>query len=78
LIHDGATFRELKAALGLNDGSLYANLNVLVEMGYLKAATVKVENKALGSYMITPAGIEEWERVKAWLCKFVSCGRCKQ
>jgi len=30
---DGATLRELKAAFDINDGVLFANLNVLKEMG---------------------------------------------
>lgn len=71
---DGATFRELKAALELNDGVLYANLEVLKEMGYLKAATVKVEAKQLESYSITKNGLEEWVRIKDWLSKFLACG----
>lgn len=75
---DGATFRELKAALELNDGVLYANLEALKEMGYLKAATVKVENKELESYAITRTGLEAWTQAKAWLCKFIGCGRCER
>lgn len=71
---DGATYRELKAALDLSDGALYANLKALEEMGYLKSAGVKVEGKALESYLITPEGKEEWARVKTWLSKFLACG----
>lgn len=75
---DGAAFRELKAALEMNDGILYANLEALREMGYLKATTVKIENKGLESYAITPAGLEAWAQAKLWLCRFIGCGRCKQ
>jgi hypothetical protein len=75
---DGATFRELKAALELNDGVLYANLEALKEMGYPKAATVKVENKMLESYAMTRAGLEAWTHTKVWLCRFICCGRCRQ
>ena len=71
---DGATYRELKAALEVSDGALYANLNALIAMGYLEAEKVSVENKELESYRITTAGTEEWERVRDWLCRFCGCG----
>lgn len=71
---DGATFRELKAALEVSDGALYANLKVLIAMGYLEPEKVSVENKELESYRITPAGAGEWERVRDWLCRFCACG----
>ena len=71
---DGATYRELKAALEVSDGALYANLNALIAMGYLESETVSIENKELESYRITTAGLEEWERVRDWLCRFGACG----
>ena len=55
---DGATYRELKAALEVSDGALYANLNALIAMGYLESEKVSVENKELESYRITTAGPE--------------------
>lgn len=71
---DGATFRELKAALEVSDGALYANLKALIGMGYLEPEKVQVESKELESYRITTAGAEEWERVRGWLCRFCECG----
>ena len=71
---DGATFRELKAALEVSDGALYANLKALIAMGYLEPEKVSVENKELESYRITPSGSGEWERVRDWLCRFCECG----
>ncbi|HQJ88390.1 MAG TPA: transcriptional regulator [Methanoregulaceae archaeon] len=71
---DGATYRELKAALEVSDGALYANLLALIAMGYLESETVSVENKELESYRITTAGSQEWERVRDWLCRFCECG----
>lgn len=75
---DGATYRELKAGLELNDGVLYANLEALKGMGYLRCLTVSIENKQLESYAITKEGFEEWKRVKEWLCKFLGCGGGKK
>ncbi len=71
---DGATFRELKAALEVSDGALYANLKALIAMGYLEPEKISVENKELESYRITTAGAEEWKRVRDWLCRFCECG----
>jgi DNA-binding PadR family transcriptional regulator len=72
LPYEGATFRELKASLEMDDGVLYANLNVLMEMRYLRSKKVRVEKKELESYIITPEGIEEWNRVKDWLRRFLA------
>lgn len=72
---DGATYRELKAALQLSDGALYSNLNVLIAMGYVKSGRVTVEKKELESYRITAEGVAQWNSVKEWLCKFLACGR---
>ncbi len=71
---DGATYRELKAALEVSDGALYANLKALIAMGYLEPEKVSVENKELESYRITPAGSAEWDRTRDWLCRFCECG----
>jgi len=71
---DGATYRELKAALEIQDGVLYANLNVLKEMGYLISEKVTFERKELELFAITPEGLEEWRRTREWLCKFLCCG----
>ena len=71
---DGATFRELKAALNINDGVLYANLNVLKDMGYLTSGRVTSGGKELELYAITHEGEEEWKRTRTWLCRFLDCG----
>jgi len=73
LKEDGATVRELKAALDISDGTLYANLKALAEMGYVRSEKVILEGKELESFRITPDGITEWERIHAWLCKFLEC-----
>ena len=71
---DGATYRELKAALDINDGVLFANLNVLKDMGYLTSGKITSEGKELELYTITPEGQDEWKRMRAWLCRFLHCG----
>lgn len=71
---DGATYRELKATLDLSDGALFSNLKSLEEMRYLKSETVRVENKELESFRITPEGLAQWNRVKDWLYKFIIRG----
>ena len=66
---DGATARQIKNGLNIgNDGSTYSNLNALVEMGYLRMEKVSFETKDnLELYVITPAGLEEWDKIKTWL-----------
>ncbi|MFH1247000.1 MAG: transcriptional regulator [Candidatus Micrarchaeota archaeon] len=71
---DGASFRELKAALDLTDGALYANLQALVKMGYLTEHVETYEGKEQALYKITNAGKEEWKKVKNWLFKLSSEG----
>lgn len=71
---ESVTYRELKAALQVTDGALYSNINVLIEMGYVKSAKVTLEGKELESYQLTDEGRAEWERVKAWLTMFLNCG----
>lgn len=70
---DGATFRELKAALEINDGVLFANLNVLKEMGYLISEKITSEGKELELFSITPEGLDEWIKVREWLRRFLEC-----
>ncbi|MEA2035392.1 MAG: transcriptional regulator [Euryarchaeota archaeon] len=72
---DGATARQIKNGLNIgNDGSTYSNLNALVDMGYLRMEHVTFESKDnLELYSITPAGLEEWNRIKKWLDMLV-CG----
>jgi len=71
---DGATYRELRAALNINDGVLFANLNVLKDMGYLTSNKISSEGKELELYTITPEGQDEWKRTRTWLCRFLDCG----
>jgi len=71
---DGATYRELKAALDINDGVLFANCNVLKDMGYLTSEKITSEGKELELYTITREGQDEWKRVRTWLCRFLNCG----
>lgn len=71
---DGATYRELKAALDINDGVLFANLNVLKDMGYLTSGKITSEGKELELYTITAEGQDEWKRMRTWLCRFLRCG----
>lgn len=66
---DGATYRELKAGLEMDDGILYSNLKSLVEMGYLGEKNVKLGNKKLSSYHITREGKEALGIARAWLEK---------
>jgi DNA-binding PadR family transcriptional regulator len=68
---ESVTYRELKTALGISDGALYSNLTALQKMGYVKLEKVKVENKELDSFRITPAGLEEWKTAMAWLKRLV-------
>jgi DNA-binding PadR family transcriptional regulator len=71
---DGATARQIKNSLKIgNDGSTYSNVNALVEMGYLRMEKVTFESRTLELYAITPAGLEEWNRIKKWLDMLV-CG----
>ncbi len=71
---DGATYRELKAALDINDGVLYSNLNVLKDIGYLASEKIIFEGKELELFTITTEGQEEWTRTRDWLCRFLQCG----
>lgn len=68
--NEGATFRELKAALKLNEGVLFTNLGVLAEMGYVVGSEVEV-GKKMTSYHITDEGRLELGRVDAWLKKMI-------
>lgn len=71
---DGATARQIKSSLKIgNDGSTYSNLNALLDMGYLRMKKVTFESRILELYSITPAGLEEWNRMKKWLDLLV-CG----
>ena len=66
---DGAAYRELKAALEMDDGLLYSNLAALEEMGYVKEQDVKIGNKELASYHICEEGREALIQARVWLRK---------
>lgn len=68
---EGATFRELKPALQLSDGALYANLKVLEENKYIKSKKVTMEGKELEMYQITQEGRLQWVQIRGWLKKLV-------
>lgn len=75
---ESITYREFKSALQpITDGALYANLNALIEMRYIKKEPIKLEEKELDSYHITPEGKAELERVKSWLKKIIENGGSK-
>jgi DNA-binding MarR family transcriptional regulator len=69
-----ATFRELKAALGLNDGVLFANLKVLGKMGYCEEQKVKFENEGMTGYKITAQGKADFDALRLWLKKWAAWG----
>jgi DNA-binding PadR family transcriptional regulator len=53
---------------------LFANLNVLKDMGYLTSGKIMSEGKELELYTITREGQDEWKRIRTWLCRFLHCG----
>ncbi len=71
---DGATYRELKAGLGMEDGILFSNLTALENMGYLKKKKdVKVGNKKLDVFSITDEGRAAFSSMKIWMKKWLGC-----
>lgn len=70
-LDDDVTYRELKAGLELDDGVLFASLNVLEEMDYIKSKGIKLENKNMTSYQITGEGKQMLNMVLSWFMKWV-------
>jgi DNA-binding MarR family transcriptional regulator len=68
---DGATYRELKAGLGLDDGILYSSLISMKKMGYISEQRIKVEKKEMSSYSITPEGKGAIKAVRAWIGRWM-------
>lgn len=66
---DGATYRELKAGLEINDGVLFSNLNVLEKMGYIEKSKVEVEDKEMTAYAITEEGKAALNSLRSWFDK---------
>ena len=71
---DITLYRDLKSGLRLNDGVLYANLNILSEMGYVKEETITLGNEKMTGYKITIEGKEELGKVKNWLTRWIGGG----
>jgi len=67
---EGATYRELRAGLALDDGVVFANLKVLAKMEYVQESKVKLENEKMTQYFITGAGREALAGVRAWLARW--------
>ncbi len=71
---DGVSNRELASTLiNVSDGTLHANLKYLNEIGYISSEKVEIEDKDLYVYKITDIGLEEFQKIKKWLIKFVEC-----
>ena len=70
---DGASYRELKAFLAMQDGILYSNLKALEEMQYVKFEKSKglKPSKELDVIVITPEGKAALEKTKTWLKQLV-------
>ncbi len=68
---DGIEFRELQSAMNMSDGKLLSNLYALRDFGYLRPEEVKVENKTLTIYNLSPSGLAEWQRTRHWLIKWL-------
>jgi DNA-binding MarR family transcriptional regulator len=68
---DGSMYRELKAALDMEDGTLFSNLNSLEEMGYIKKRKLEFENKEMHSYSITEDGKNALGLLNSWFMKYL-------
>ena len=66
-----ATYRELKASLGLGDGVLFANLKVLKSMGYLAGQKMSVQGEEMHAYSLTHAGRDALADMKNWVARWV-------
>jgi DNA-binding MarR family transcriptional regulator len=67
---EGATYRELRAGLGLDDGTVFANLKTLIEFGYVKKEKIRLEKEDMTQYEITTDGREALYAVRDWLVKW--------
>src|SRR3989338_6422563 len=68
---DGATYRELKAGLEMEDGTLFSNLNVLEEMGYVKKEKIELEDREMHSYRIMGEGTDALKALRLWFKNWV-------
>jgi len=71
---DGATYRELKAGLRMEDGVLFSKLTALKKMGYVREEKVRLENQEMTAFFITSEGREALKDVKEWLGKWLKEG----
>ncbi|OIO21456.1 hypothetical protein AUJ17_02395 [Candidatus Micrarchaeota archaeon CG1_02_47_40] len=71
---ESAQYRELKGALGLGDGVLFANLKALLQMGYIQEGEAKVEERNMTVYSIAKEGKEELKRLREWFLKWINLG----
>ncbi len=55
------------------NGEIYSNLKKLEILGYLKCELVLFEGKELELWSMTHEGLEEWKKVKKWLCRLLEC-----
>jgi len=64
---DLTPFRDLSRGLGLNDGVLFANLKVLIKMGYVVGESIKEGNENMTGYAITDVGRLELGKIVFWI-----------
>ena len=67
LHRDGLQFRELKARISISDGKLYANLEKLKDLAVINSEKLKIDNKMLEVFMITPEGEKILEKTFEWV-----------
>ncbi len=64
---DGILFRDLKSALNISEGTLFANLKTLLEMGLIKKENANFEGRELEFFTITEDGLSAWDQIKEWM-----------
>lgn len=69
---DGISFRELAAALRLQESIIFVNLRALEKMGYVESEPIRMEGKEMTAFHITEMGQEEYEKARKWLGKLIS------
>lgn len=69
---DGAPYRELKASMpNMPDGVLFANLNILEQMGYIKREEITYAGKTMTAFHITKEGDDEFQKARDWLKQWI-------
>jgi hypothetical protein len=64
---NGASYKDIKYALRIEDGVLIPNLTWLKKHNYVISKDEKIEGKKVVVYYITEAGIRAFEEVKKWI-----------